>query len=234
MNKENAIKKINGIGKAGNIIAIIMLIISIAGMSLSVVGGTSMLLVPKDLFTFSINANADMNVDISGSGTLSDEEITEAKKAFDNVDFVLNGFDFETGAMSIDESGENVKCEFDGAGYTITPRRVAEVLFTAALSLALVIVAAVFARRLCGAFMVCSSPFEDVIVKRMQQLACALIPWALVSTTAKGLMQSVFSPRLSIMLGIDIGMILVIFIVFALAYIFKYGAILQTESDETL
>jgi len=38
----------------------------------------------------------------------------------------------------------------------------------------------------------------------------------------------------AITFGIDFGVVLIILIVFALVYIFKYGAVLQQESDETL
>jgi len=33
---------------------------------------------------------------------------------------------------------------------------------------------------------------------------------------------------------VDLGMVLIILFIFVLAYIFKYGAVLQQESDETL
>ena len=36
------------------------------------------------------------------------------------------------------------------------------------------------------------------------------------------------------MIGVDLGMVLIIFFIFVLVHIFKYGAVLQQESDETL
>ena len=40
--------------------------------------------------------------------------------------------------------------------------------------------------------------------------------------------------KMQLNLGIDLGMVLVIVIIFVITYIFKYGAVLQQESDETL
>jgi hypothetical protein len=91
-----------------------------------------------------------------------------------------------------------------------------------------------FASSLCKAFRDCETPFEDNVIKKMQNLAYSLIPWVFVSAATDSVVSSLTTNMVAITFGIDFGVVLIILIVFALVYIFKYGAVLQQESDETL
>jgi len=59
-----------------------------------------------------------------------------------------------------------------------------------------------------------------------------LIPWTVVSTVSDVVLYH--SERFPINFSVNINMVIVVLLVLALVYIFKYGAVLQQESDETL
>ena len=131
---------------------------------------------------------------------------------------------------------EGGKIIADGAAAMthITMRRLTGTLIVALITLAMSLVTVVFIRSLCKAVESCASPFEDNVIRRMTALAYSLIPWCIISSLSNSVFTSVFSNKVNINLGIDLGMVFVVLVVLALAYIFKYGAMLQRESDETL
>ncbi|MBQ8857023.1 MAG: hypothetical protein IJ024_02640 [Lachnospiraceae bacterium] len=68
----------------------------------------------------------------------------------------------------------------------------------------------------------------------MQKIAISLIPLAVYSAFADSLLNSIINGKLNFVMDIDILVIMAILLVFLLTFIFKYGAMLQQESDETL
>ena len=68
----------------------------------------------------------------------------------------------------------------------------------------------------------------------MQNLAYALIPWAFATSFKDAATESLIKGGNDFAWSLDLGVVLVVLVVFLLVYIFKYGAILQQESDETL
>ena len=80
----------------------------------------------------------------------------------------------------------------------------------------------------------CQTPFEENIIKKLQYLAYSLIPWAFFTSVSDSMTSGMMTGNVQVNVGVNLGMVLVIVIIFALTYIFKYGAVLQQESDETL
>lgn len=81
-------------------------------------------------------------------------------------------------------------------------------------------VALIFAKRLAKALEACSSPFEEEVLKRMKTFGIALAVWAGAVLLMNGI-SGLFAA-------------FVVIIVLLFISIFKYGAQLQQESDETL
>ncbi len=81
-------------------------------------------------------------------------------------------------------------------------------------------VALIFAKRLTKALEACSSPFEEEVLKRMKTFGIALAVWAGTVLLMNGI-SGLFAA-------------FVVIIVLLFMSIFKYGAQLQQESDETL
>ena len=117
---------------------------------------------------------------------------------------------------------------------TISAHNLVYCVAIATISMAMTVVSLFFAGFLCKAFKNCNSPFEENVIKKMQQFAYSLIPWVILTSISNSMINSLVSGKFNVNVSIDLTMLLVVLIILALAYIFKYGAVLQQESDETL
>ena len=105
------------------------------------------------------------------------------------------------------------------------------------------IVALVMFLKLSDAFRVCRSPFDEAVIRRMNIFAWTLIVCAVVGSFAGSAAQSAVMAfqNAGIHVGaknfgvsLDLYPIFAALIVFFLCMIFRYGAQLQQEADETL
>lgn len=251
--KEQAIQKINKVGKISAVVAIISKILVILGFVVCAISLVICLVLPKDLVKVTTVGNMVTEVNYGSLGIeVSDEEIQqwEDMQAMledgENlrIETVQNGMmsgnlsfsstsqtyiptevDIEEGMVTVDMQSPDV---------VITLRSVAGLIITAMIALAMTIVTITFIEGLCKAFRDCQSPFEENVIKKMQRLAYVLIPWTLISSVSESIITSFMSNSINFSFSLDLGVVLVVLIVLVLVYIFKYGAVLQQESDETL
>lgn len=233
--KEEAILKMNKVGKVGSIIANIIRVILIVGLIGCMIGTIAVIILPENLVNVRVYGEAQIDIDVSEF----DVTFTEADKAeikdeiaSGNTDIDINGIDFNATAVEVGESGFTMTANAESRMVNLDD--LLYVLIVATATLVFSIITATYARDICKALSVCSTPFDASITDKMQQLAISLIPWALMSTITESLANTIMSKKISIFIGIDLGVIFVIVIIFVLVQIFKYGAILQQESDETL
>ena len=111
------------------------------------------------------------------------------------------------------------------------------------VGIASAIVALVMFLKLCKAFEACRSPFDEAVIRRMNIFAWTLIVCAVVGSFAGSAAQSAVMAfqNAGIHVGaknfgvsLDLYPIFAALIVFFLCMIFRYGAQLQREADETL
>ncbi len=240
MNKEEAILKINKLGNISNIIVKICKIFTIIGFVFLIIGTIVMLALPKQLIKMNLGATADIIVDVSAFGlTFTEEdrlslmeELNGDLKEETSVSMGLNGAEYVAGDVTVDESTICINTAVDV--YTIEFGDLVLVFGLGIISVVALFVTLTFAGKLCRAFRDCQSPFEENVVKNLHTFAYSLLPWVIMSSLAESISNSVFTNNFEIMVGVDMGILLLIFFIFLLAYIFKYGAVLQKESDETL
>lgn len=238
MKNEN-IKKINTLGKVGRVLSIITLVICILGVIFCFFGAAIINSVPDDIF----------NADISGGGTVSvrvdeDQKMTVKKevryggvsvKTGKNSENLLEPFNIDRRFGNMDVKVQFLKNEEKTTDETeiydvdvningnggVTFKDVIKMLsIMGGVLSACLTVAVIFAGRLCKALEKCESPFGENVIKKMRAFTISLIPWGLASVYIGG-----FSA---------IGLAFIIVIVILVFTIFKYGAQLQQESDETL
>lgn len=106
--------------------------------------------------------------------------------------------------------------------------------FTTVVWLALEMVVLYFIKKLCKMFSDCETPFRQDIIEIIQKLFISLIPLVVFSLFGESIFNSIEKGRIEFFLDLNISAILAILIVFLLTFVFKYGAMLQQESDETL
>ena len=232
--KEQAIQKINKIGKISSIFALIAKIVVGAGLVCTIIGAIICFAMPKELVEVTTAGAMVLDVDFSALGAeipeLSDEAARE--EAVAEMKESLTDEDFTLVEITMDENGAQIAGTMEEYSFSIRDGAWAVVI--AALNLVMTFVTLCFISGLCKAFRDCQSPFEENVINKMRNLAIALIPWCVISSVSDTTFNSIINGKPSFSLSVDLGMVLVVLIVLVMVYIFKYGAVLQQESDETL
>lgn len=230
--KEEAIKKINKIGKVSSVFALIAKIVIGMSMALLLVCAIICFFAPEELMTINIDEKIGLIFDVgSVDANLSEEDADEIQKEFAES-FTVNGEEVQMENMVVTD--DMLQVDSVVPTYSFTLRDLAWLMVVLAVNVAMVMVTLCFVSALCKAFRDCQSPFEENVVKKMSNLAYSLIPWAVLSTLANSVANSLMQNKISVNLTVDVGVIIIVLVVFVLVHIFKYGAMLQQESDETL
>ena len=238
--KEIAINKIKNFGKIGNIIAIIAKVILIVAIVGVIIGGAVFAAIPKDFIHVDIASKAKVTMDGDKFGkefgeNITDEEIAEINQELKEdmeAEMKLNNMEYVVASVTRD--GNKVIVDTEAANATLELKNFVWIMVAVVLSLAMGLVVTIFAGRLCRAFRDCETPFEERIIKRIKHLGFAMIPMAILPSITDSFVNSVMIGKVKMSVSVDVAVILAILIVFVIAYVFKYGAMLQQESDETL
>lgn len=246
--KEQAIKKINTIGKISYIAAVIAKCFVIVGLVATVLVSVLCFTVFGDKIKMDMSGKIDLemdcemlDIDYDMLEGIDDDEDMDVKKQTvqignDKVGTVasisISEQDYK--AMDVEIKDDTLFAKLESENISFTAKDVGLLLVLAGISLVMTIVTISFIEALCKSFRDCTSPFDSKVIKKMQNLAISLIPWTIVSSVIDSTVDSFMQGGLQLQLNIDLGVVLVVLIVFILVYIFKYGAVLQQESDETL
>ncbi|WP_022777856.1 DUF2975 domain-containing protein [Butyrivibrio sp. AE3009] len=231
MNKENAISKINQIGKTGRVLSIICIVCTWIGLVCAILGIIALLIIPKDLFTINLDGTAVIEVRNEDISQISAKDFEENGFASEGS-WTINGDNYVPSDTTV--SGDTISFSYVKEPARVTSSRIIFVLITAIVYIAVCLVLLTFVKKLCKALETTASPFEESIIFGIKRCAWALIPWAIVGGFLRSAVTSVFSSRMNSGFDFNLATVLVIVLLFGLAHIFQYGAMLQTESDETL
>ena len=238
---ENNIQtKVNRIGKAGKIVSIVLIVLlSIGAFSLLLAGGVCAVL-PEDTVEVSFRPNADVLVGRSILGqewSRIDEIVAEAQEA-------LTGKYGEVIQFEKTDRGLLIRLDrLMEEGEVFRLRNALGAIWAGLVGIASAIVALVMFLKLSDAFRVCRSPFDEAVIRRMNIFAWTLIVCAVVGSFAGSAAQSAVMAfqNAGIHVGaknfgvsLDLSPIFAALIVFFLCMVFRYGAQLQKEADETL
>lgn len=253
--KEEAIKKINTLGKVGQIIAIIAKIFVILALTISLLLTVASAFIPKEFITilpkYGMSVFIDMSV-VGKSITKEEQEQIIAQSAEDCPEggtlTVSDGlvtysltpgkddtFDSLYVNQSIHVDDSTIKYEFVGTDpQGIHPHNLFWFLLSILLYIIMTLITVTFVERLCKAFRNCQSPFEESVTKKMTTFAYSLIPWVVLDSVVQTGLNYLMHNRIQFQLSVNLDMVFIILVILALVFIFKYGAVLQQESDETL
>ncbi len=238
--KDTAIGKIKNFGKIANIIAIIMKVILIIGMVAVIVAGIVLAVMPKDLIKLQVDSKATVVIDAEKLGgdmlkELDDMDVdqinSELKEELE-AEMKLNNTEYAV--ASVNRDGNKLIVDTEVTAINLEFKNLLWVLGAAFISLIAAMVVAIFAGRLCKAFRDCETPFEEGIINKMKQLGYAMMPMAVLPSITDSFVNGIMAGNFDVSLNVELTVVLAIVIVFVLAYVFKYGAMLQKESDETL
>lgn len=231
-------KKVNTVGKVGHILAVIAKIFLIAGMVIMVLGIAVGVIFPRDAVQADLSGEVTVHVSeklykgrFPVIGDLGDLE---------KWNIQLGGEEFDDVRIEKTEGGIDIIGSMSGGvpvlGALFKGCVIGLVYMTA------VLVVFCFLDALMKEFRTCETPFAPGVIRKMSNFAWSLLPMGLLSGFSGGEVLPVrfFSVNTFSVDGlgkgftVNISVILMILVVFALVQVFKYGAELQQQADETL
>jgi len=230
--KNKNIKRINTLGKAGKILSVITLVICLFGLFSCVMAYIASGSVPDDALSSSITGGGTISVnDSDGSisvGRVENNGVVIRKNAFENIDIdrSFGGMDVKIKSVINEEKSTDtievydVDLNINGNGGKPLSEFIKLICVMAGAVTACMSLAVAFAVRLCKSLEKCDSPFEENVIRKMKEFTLSLLPWGIASVIIGGVSAT--------------GIAFVIVIVILVFSIFRYGAELQRESDETL
>lgn len=229
--KNEVIGKVNKIGRIGQILVKVGTVISVLALVVCVIGCIAFWAMPQEAFSITQTHNADINVG-SMNSTLSATMIMINEDESMEGSLELDGIPYEITDMRQEEGGLTVKAQ--SGTYTFSLHNMAWTMLLLAVYIISGLAALRFTGSLCKKFRYCETPFTEEIVENLQKLAWSLVPLAVFSSVSESVIDGLFTGNMDIMLGIDMVVVVLIILIFLLSAIFKYGTMLQQESDETL
>lgn len=233
--KEQAIQKINTIGKIGAIISKIISVLMIIGIIGTLIGTIACYALPKDLVTVKLNGSAIVTSDVSKIKTLSENQQKDLSESFQeaqegNGSFDVNGSDYYIGDYSVNKNGFTLDCHANLTSFNM--RNIANVCLIGFISCIFAYINVLAIHKLCKELRDCHSPFEDGIIKKLQFVGYSFIPWVFISGITSAVVQNLLGG--SFAFSFNGSVVILVLVILGLSYIFKYGSLLQAESDETL
>lgn len=247
--KENAIKKINKFGKVGVIVGQILKVFCVLSAVVMIVYAIVMMMMPKDLLEVSYYNGVRCKLDVRTLpveerdaavaellGSVDGEPAVMVTTVGNNVtQLKVVGTQQDLNMVSVDYNEDNqilsMDMQSEGSNVFAKGKTVIMVLATILLA-ASEFVTFAFVVKLCRNLKNCDTPFIPEVLKDIKKTAFSLIPWCITWPLMEAAMGFMVSNAFTF--TINIGMILIVFVVLALSHVFSYGAMLQQESDETL
>ena len=226
---ENIQTKVNKIGKAGKVVSIILIVLLSIGAFGLLVGGIVCAALPKDAVEVSTQPNVEVKVNKSLMG-----------KEWGNIDEALTVAQEQ---LMKEHDGVTLEKRADGLVVHVTDidqlssmgiRDALKAIWAGLVAIASGIVTLVMFMKLCEAFSVCRTPFDEPVIQRMTTFAWTLIVCAVVSSFAAAVGSAALAGFGKMSFNLSLNPIITALIVFFLCMIFRYGAQLQQEADETL
>ncbi len=235
--KNSSIKRINTAGLIGYIVSIILIIGAIAGMVIIGICTAGAFAVSDN----EINIKMDTNININSKGNFLsklnsfvfidgvEDLSTLTEDAKDGLE--LNDSEFSELTVKEDDGGINIKAKTNEI--TISMKRIIIALILAFIFLVAVTVSLYMVKALMKSLKECETPFSDEVIKKMSHFATSLVCVVVLNTIFGGF-WSTLTAGLKYRLSINLESILLVAVIYILITVFKYGAQLQRESDETL
>ena len=223
--KNEYIEKINKLGHTGLVISkIVKVMVSIAMVAL-LVSSVLLMLVPKNSITVTTSHNAEITMDMSHS-------IIPSLVSFDaNSNFELNG-------VIYDHFKTENNLAVQTATATSTPHTFAIKdmmwgMLAGAVMCALLQVAIKKVTALFALLNDCETPFTQQTANCFKSLAVSFVPVYIMALVCEGIMEYIVNGMFNLTINL-LTIAAPVLILLMMAEIFRYGAMLQIESDETL
>ncbi|MGN0658025.1 MAG: DUF2975 domain-containing protein [Emergencia sp.] len=246
------VKRINKFGRVGKIVTVVLIVIMLIGTAAAAAGSVFLSRLPEDAVSVKVAGRAEIRADENffqkyfglftdgfsySTDELSEEDLENDMTALPDegrVDMKMsvNGAEFSKAVMRSEDGKKILEAETGEYEYRIKDLII--VLVSAILLMLSAAAALFFLRKLFACIETCETPFSEDIVKALQRFTVSLVPVAVISSAAETLSNSLLIPGAGLDIKLDGGMIIACIVAFCLGTVFRYGAQLQKESDETL
>lgn len=235
----NSIKKINAAGTAGYVISILMIICAIAVLVAACIGTIAVAAIIKDDVSITVDSQAKIDL---GSNSLSKlkhfigidglDNLEDLVNNTEGLDITVNGVNFKD--VSAVQKDGRVVINAEGAKNTISLKRVLFYCIVGILYCIACVIALYMVKGLMNLLRKCETPFSDEIIKKLTAFAYSLIPVVVLNSALDGAKPFLNGSTEFAGTNIDLTTLLIAAVIIILIMIFKHGALLQRESDETL
>ena len=232
--ENTSIKKINIAGKVGYIISILLIVCTIVGMVGIGICTAGAIAIAND----NINVKMDTNININSTGNFLSKlnsfifidgvkdlnTLTEEGVKVNDKDIAELSVKEENGGLIVNDKTNEI---------TISMKKIIIALISAFIFLGAVTVSLYMVKALMKSLKNCETPFSEEVIKNMTRFANSLVCVVALNIILSGFWSS-FTPGMSYKTSINLGSVLLVAVIYILITVFKYGAQLQRESDETL
>ncbi len=212
--KNDIIEKIHSVGKVSRIVSRIAQVVALIGIVACMVAGVIGLFIPKDAMHFNGTASGKLSLDT---------KITEFETSIKNGKVNILGAEFDVKHTETTKGNiQNVDIEVkaDDVDGNVLKMMVFSAGLIGTVFCALLWLVMRFTVKLSKTLETCSSPFEENVLAAMKKLSISLIPFGIFVFGISGISA--------------VALILMILVVMLFINIFRYGAKLQQESDDTV
>lgn len=233
-------QNINTAGTIGYIVSIIVIIVLIAGMVATALGTVAAGMVAKE----NVNVTVTTNFDVTASSNILEklkgfvtvdggEDFADlAEQLPEGVDITVDDKDISEFSVAETENGFNINAKTNPIEFSA--QKLIAALVISFLYLGGLTAMFYMIKALMKALKECETPFTENVIKRMQNFGWSLIPVIVLSAITESVWGAIGTGSTTINFSLNLGGLLVLAVVFVLTLVFKYGAELQQQSDETL
>lgn len=225
-----SVARMNKVGKVGKIVTLVIIVFAILAAVGTAVTAITATAIPKNTIEARVSAQTDVTLSKDVFGDLNGVIVDAVSQHVGKLDNVLSG--------SVDVKAENADgnavIHVNADNLKVQSGSFAPAIWIGFVNIVAFIVCAFFFKGLMGELEISRSPFTEGVVDKMRRFAIALLAVSIATSVLNAVFGCILMGGHMFSLSLNLGSIITAVIIFVLAIVFRYGAQLQKESDETL
>lgn len=233
--KDSTLAKIHKFGKIGYTIANIIFTLSIIVLIFTSLATLFFASIPDNLIKIDNISTQSITLNLEGIQEpiqINKDSLNILKE--ENISFpnIFNSIEYRF--VDMKTNGEDLKMigEYHQESKDINDFAMA--FFIMLIGLSIEVILLYFIKKLFKNIKDCPSPFNDEIIDILSKISTTLIPLAIYYLLSDTLINAIVTDQFALFNNINISGFIIVAFVYIIISIFKYGAILQKEADETL
>lgn len=233
--KDQMIRRIHLFGKIGQILSVIAMAVQVFVILLSLLMLIFVFTMPKDFLKIHFNDQMEASLDFSSASEdrgLPDalrefaEDLSSGTARLKINNYVIEQGSFESGILTLEGGSEQTVVFVKG--------RLILLIVMLIVNILAFLLTTYFIFRFTGKLKSLESPFDPMLIRDLRLITISLVPWYFLELLSQGVYEYFMSGSFNIMFNIDIKLLVVILFLLLISLIFRYGALLQEESDDTV